>query len=655
MSFIIKNNKGKNNNKTSGKSFTDKPDRDFEEADKLLAQLEKMESEERKNDLSSKAKQVIQGDKEAIKKMEEQKAKNQKNEQTEKENNANKADNKTDSKTKEDRSGKENELTDKDKNEKNEKQVGKDKNSKDNGQTDKDKSSKDSDETRKVNKETGKDIIKEKNNSKEDTDTDKSSKESDKEKKSDIVKQSKNGKESSTVKEDKNNKESSTVKEDKNNKESSTVKEDKNNKETKDYKNNKINNSNEKNSRKNGNAKSVNSYSVNNRNSSKENVLQSTKIRKKQPNKLHEKDDVNIKKIFSNSRKYMIIGTTVVVLSIAMIVALALDRKKTDSKEDVVITKSASKFLDDVDTDEMIDTVNGYYQTLVEGDIERARTYLYDCDDITDEEIIKQSEEVKLYNDLIGSSFEITDCYLQDGMQSKEYIAYMKFQIKIKSIETPAVGIFTYYLIDDIENDDDTTGSENDNDTAKNSDSDTEDNENTDKDGKDEVETKQAVTKDEATEADEPEDEKSEIANEDITTKGTKKHNYKLYIELNNPETDIYKYVTRMQKADNVVKLFDAVNKELEEACQKDENLKAIVDALQNNDANISGKVKEQEKSSAENSEGKTDDRQTTEDVSDNVEEAAKKEDKTETTKKTEETSKKENDEQDEEQSQDRS
>ena len=643
MSFIIKNNKGKNNNKTSGKSFTDKPDRDFEEADKLLAQLEKMESEKRKNDLSSKAKQVIQGDKEAIKKMEEQKAKNQKNEQTEKENNANKADNKTDSKTKEDRSGKENELTDKDKNEKNEKQVGKDKNSKDNGQTDKDKSSKDSDETRKVNKETGKDIIKEKNNSKEDTDTDKSSKESDKEKKSDIVKQSKNGKESSTVKEDKNNKESSTVKE------------DKNNKETKDYKNNKINNSNEKNSRKNGNAKSVNSYSVNNRNSSKENVLQSTKIRKKQPNKLHEKDDVNIKKIFSNSRKYMIIGTTVVVLSIAMIVALALDRKKTDSKEDVVITKSASKFLDDVDTDEMIDTVNGYYQTLVEGDIERARTYLYDCDDITDEEIIKQSEEVKLYNDLIGSSFEITDCYLQDGMQSKEYIAYMKFQIKIKSIETPAVGIFTYYLIDDIENDDDTTGSENDNDTAKNSDSDTEDNENTDKDGKDEVETKQAVTKDEATEADEPEDEKSEIANEDITTKGTKKHNYKLYIELNNPETDIYKYVTRMQKADNVVKLFDAVNKELEEACQKDENLKAIVDALQNNDANISGKVKEQEKSSAENSEGKTDDRQTTEDVSDNVEEAAKKEDKTETTKKTEETSKKENDEQDEEQSQDRS
>ena len=219
---------------------------------------------------------------------------------------------------------------------------------------------------------------------------------------------------------------------------------------------------------------------------------------------------------------------------------------------------------------------------------------------------------------------------------------------------TKKTGLSETYL-QEIENDDDTTGSENDNDTAKNSDSDTEDNENTDKDGKDEVETKQAVTKDEATEADEPEDEKSEIANEDITTKGTKKHNYKLYIELNNPETDIYKYVTRMQKADNVVKLFDAVNKELEEACQKDENLKAIVDALQNNDANISGKVKEQEKSSAENSEGKTDDRQTTEDVSDNVEEAAKKEDKTETTKKTEETSKKENDEQDEEQSQDRS
>ena len=37
-----------------------------------------------------------------------------------------------------------------------------------------------------------------------------------------------------------------------------------------------------------------------------------------------------------------------------------------------------------------------------------------------------------------------------------------------------------------------------------------------------------------------------------------------------------------MRNCSNVIKLFEDVDKELEEACSKDENLRAVVEALEN-------------------------------------------------------------------------
>jgi HSP20 family molecular chaperone IbpA len=73
---------------------------------------------------------------------------------------------------------------------------------------------------------------------------------------------------------------------------------------------------------------------------------------------------------------------------------------------------------------------------------------------------------------------------------------------------------------------------------------------------------------------------KAQEATTKETSKETVSHHYKLYIGLNNPETKVYKYVSKMKKADNVVEFFDQVNKELEEACNQDAKLKAVVDAL---------------------------------------------------------------------------
>ena len=600
MSFIIKNNNRKNGGQPSGKSIVDKPDRDFEEADKLLAQLEKMEQEKKKNqDLSSKAKQVIQSDKEALKKMEDEKTDKIKGEngKTSDDSAAHQEQKKGNSgKNKNSKNGVNKGEKESQKKAANQGKIESQKKAADQGKNDNKKA------TDQGKNESKKTADQRKNESqKKGENGDKNSKE--KEKQNNAVNKTDNT-DNNTVAEAQNSKKANTDNQiDKDNSKNKTVVNGEKNSKNSSKKSNNTNTKNNKNS----NDKNNNSKSKSAQNSINDNLLHATKLRKKQPNKLHEDGELNIKKLFLNSKKYMVIGTTVVVLSIVMLAALALDRKKTESSPEYIkITKSTSKFLDDVNTDEMIETVYGYNEALIDGDVERARTYLYNCDDITDEEILKQSEEAKLYYDLIGTSFEITDCYLQDGMQTNEYIAYMKFQIKIKSIETPAVGIFTYYLIDDIEEEDVTTDAGDDSVTTVSEKSSAKDEESTDQKSTDDAQTDEAdeeARTDSQTTSGTQNDGATETAIQETTQSGEDKaakikHNYKLYIELNNPKTDVYKYVTRMQKADNVVKLFDAVNKELEEACEKDANLKAIVDALQNNDANISGRVNEQESSS---------------------------------------------------------
>lgn len=53
----------------------------------------------------------------------------------------------------------------------------------------------------------------------------------------------------------------------------------------------------------------------------------------------------------------------------------------------------------------------------------------------------------------------------------------------------------------------------------------------------------------------------------------------------NDKSSDIYKYILKMRSCKNVTDLFNKVDKELEEACEKDSDLKAIVDVLKGTDS----------------------------------------------------------------------
>lgn len=243
----------------------------------------------------------------------------------------------------------------------------------------------------------------------------------------------------------------------------------------------------------------------------REDKKENNRIRKKQPNRLHDSSNLSggIKNIFLSNRKYFYIGTAIAVLFIVLIAALALDSGNAEKGSKKGINTEFLK----MDTAPMIDAINNYYAALAGDDVSQVRSFLMDNETVTDEEIVRKSEEIKVYAELISSSFLITDCYVQQGLKDNEYIAYMKFQLQIKSIETPAVGIFTCYFVDNS------------------------------KDGK---------------------------------------ADYKIGINVNDKTTDVYKHMVKMRNCSNVTKLFEDVDKELEEACSKDENLRAVVEALEN-------------------------------------------------------------------------
>ena len=234
------------------------------------------------------------------------------------------------------------------------------------------------------------------------------------------------------------------------------------------------------------------------------------RIRKQQPKRLHAGTGGNRRPQggqADNRKKYMIVASLIAVLFIGLVVALALDAKNAEKAD----SKSVHTEFLDMDTTPMMDAIDNYYNALAQEDTTLVRSYLVDSEKVSDEEIAKKSEETKMYAELISSSFEITDCYVQQGLKKNEYIAYMKFQLQLKSIETPAVGIFTCYFVAE-------------------------------------------------------------------TTDG--KTEYKISTNVNDKSSDVYKYIIKMKNCDNVTDLFEQVDKELAEACEKDENLKAVVDAL---------------------------------------------------------------------------
>lgn len=263
-----------------------------------------------------------------------------------------------------------------------------------------------------------------------------------------------------------------------------------------------------------------------NLNKDDENIKQSVKkqskngkIRKQQPQRLHNDDADSmgwlekLKKFSQDNVKNFYIGTAIAFLFLALLIALIADSgNKNDSSKDK--EKYVTEFLN-IDTTPMITTINNYYAALVNGEKEVVKSLLVNGENIKDEDVEAKCAEAKAYSELVGSSFLVTDCYIQQGVKKNEYIAYMKFQLQIKSIETPSVGIFTCYFID--------------------------------------------------------ESDKGKIS-------------YKISTDVNDRSSEVYKYIIKMSSCQNVTELFAKVDKELEEACAKDPQLKAIVDALQNND-----------------------------------------------------------------------
>lgn len=257
-------------------------------------------------------------------------------------------------------------------------------------------------------------------------------------------------------------------------------------------------------------------------NLNREDNISNERIRKKAPKRLA--NDANklsfmdkLKLAARNNTKNFAIGTAIAFLFIVLVIALAVDAGNKDKNDDVnTATKLSGEFIE-VDTTPFIDVINNYYAALESGDINVVRSLIADSDDITDDEIKTKCDEAKAYAELVGSSFMVTDCYIQKGMKDKEYIVYYKFQVTIKSIKTPTVGLFTSYIVD------------------------------------------------EAVEA--------------------SKVDYKVCVGVNDKSSDIYKYILKMSSCKNVTDIFNKVDKELEEACEKDSDLKAIVDVLKGTDS----------------------------------------------------------------------
>lgn len=275
------------------------------------------------------------------------------------------------------------------------------------------------------------------------------------------------------------------------------------------------------------------------------NLNRDDRIRKKEPRKLHNHaNDLNLFNrlvIFAKENtKNFLIGTAIAFLFIVLAVALVLDinHKQPDKKDSK--SKYTTEFLS-IDTTPMIAAINNYYAALVNGETEVVKGLLVDGESVTDEEVNAKCEEAKMYRELVGNSFIVTDCYVQKGLKDNEYIVYMKFQLQIKNIETPTVGIFTCYLVN--------------------------------KSTKDKVD-------------------------------------YRISTDVNDKSTEVYQYIIKMSNCKNVTDLFDKVDKELEEACEKDADLKAIVDALEQN-GNSSN-----DNSDTGNSDNTENDNETTEPVS---------------------------------------
>ena len=278
-----------------------------------------------------------------------------------------------------------------------------------------------------------------------------------------------------------------------------------------------------------------------------------TQIRKENPNYLRH-DNKPEKSLI------VVVGAIVAALFVCMFVALGIDSKNKVDDETVKIQTLSKKFIDEktIDKVAMMQTVNDLYAALDAEDNEKAKSYIYSSngkdDEGIDEGLAKLKEDIALSKKLTGTSqMNFTECYIQKGLHKNEYIVYMKFIMNISGVSTPAPGIYRYYMIDDVKDEDKTV---------------------------EETTVAEETTGDTAV-ADET---TSEAATEESKepAKAEVKHNYKLMLISYDSDSEIYSYMAKMQDCNSITALFKQVNKEYNNALENDSQLKAIVDALEN-------------------------------------------------------------------------
>lgn len=180
------------------------------------------------------------------------------------------------------------------------------------------------------------------------------------------------------------------------------------------------------------------------------------RIRKKQPNRLKPKKNSlqanagfisTIRSLAMAEIKNMVVFISIIALTIILFAAMILD------KNSPAVTKDQGAFLD-IETADIVTLFNNYYMALANNDINKAKEYLEESSELSDDILLEKVKETQVYKEHISDSFKIVHCYLQKGLKDNEYIAYFKFELKFKEVETPAVGIFSSYVVNHSEDTD---------------------------------------------------------------------------------------------------------------------------------------------------------------------------------------------------------
>lgn len=208
----------------------------------------------------------------------------------------------------------------------------------------------------------------------------------------------------------------------------------------------------------------------------------------------------NISEFISKNTKYVICGSIIGVLTIALIVALAFDRASmNDNTKSAVHTNGtlSKDVLVETKNSEIVELVNNYFTALVEGNLEKLSLVMDSIDGISEDTLKLEGEYIEEYKNV--------KCYVKDGLNKHEYVIYVYYENKILNINTLAPGAIILYVVEGADG-------------------------------------------------------------------------YRIHNNIN--ESEISAYINKLSKGKDVVDFNKEVDNKLDEACEKDTDLKALRDAL---------------------------------------------------------------------------